>query len=290
MRTGTVQLGPGELDLATTMEAGQTFAWHRSSGENLYTGEGDRYYTTKGGDVLVLRQDGDTLHYRATGGLEREIEHRFRLHESLSEIMGQIRGTDRFLDRALDTYQGLRVLNDDLFPCLISYLCSVQMRIPRIKELYDTLAREYGEPVTVDGRTYLQFPTLQELAEASEEELRDLGVGYRATYIAETTSQLMREEVDLSALRDMTYRDAHDELKELYGVGDKVADCVALFGLGHLEAFPIDTWIRQAVEQHYPQLHADDYHAIADNFREYVDHVGYAQEYLFHYMRNEELG
>jgi len=289
MNTGTIEVGQDELDLAMTMGVGQTFAWHRLDGSNLYGSGQDRFYTTKGDDVLVLWQDDDELHYRATGGMEHEIEDRLRLHESLDTVTEMIRGQDELLDAALDRYRGLRVLKDDPFPCLVSYLCSVQMRIPRIKELYDALAREYGGTIEKDGQAFLRFPTLPELAEADEDELRDLGVGYRATYIAETTDQLMREEVSLDAVTDMSYRDAHEEIQELYGVGDKVADCVLLFGFGFTEAVPIDTWIRQAVADHYPHLHADDYHAMADNLREFLgEHPGYAQEYLFHHVRTME--
>lgn len=291
MNTGTIEVGQEELDLAMTMGVGQTFAWHRLDGSNLYEGGEDRFYTTSGDDVLVLWQDGDTLHYRATGGMEHGIEDRLRLHEPLDEITGRIRGQDELLDAALDRYRGLRVLKDDPFPCLISYLCSVQMRIPRIKELYDTLAREYGGVIEEDGKEFLRFPSLPELAEASESELRDLGIGYRAKYIDETTDQLMREEVSLDAVADMSYRDAHDAVQGLYGVGDKVADCVLLFGLGFMEAVPIDTWIRQAVEDHYPHLHDDDYHAMAANLREFFGaHPGYAQEYLFHHVRTMDDG
>lgn len=286
MNTGSIEVGREELDLGLTMSVGQTFAWHRLDGSNLYEGGEDRFYTTKDGDVLILWQEGDTLQYRATGGLEHEIEDRLRLHEPLEEIVAGIRGEDALLDEALDRYRGLRVLNDDFFPCLISYLCSVQMRIPRIKQLYDTLAREYGGTIREDGKEFLRFPSLPELAEATEDELRDLGIGYRATYIAETTDQLMREEVTPEALEAMEYRDAHAAIQELYGVGDKVADCVLLFSLGFMEAVPIDTWIRQAVEEQYPHLHDEDYHGMADNLRGlFGEHPGYAQEYLFHHVR-----
>lgn len=294
MRAGTVSdldrgvmaVPKSELDLETTLSVGQTFAWHRLNGDHLHTGSGDWFYTTEGEDVLMLRQDGDELHWRATGGMEDQIEDRFRLHESLERFRTEIRGQDELLDEALERYEGLRILNDDFFPCLVSYLLSVQMRIPRIKELYDTLAREYGGTIHVDGHELLRFPRVEELAAATEEELRDLGVGYRARYIDRTTDQLMEGVLDPVELRQLPYREAHDLITELYGVGDKVGDCVLLFSCDQLEAFPVDTWIRQAINEHYPEKHSDDYHAIGDAFRDYFgEHVGYAQEYLFHHIR-----
>lgn len=290
MRSGTREIASDELDLETTLQAGQTFAWFTDDEGHLYDGDDhERYYMTKDGHVLILWQDGDTLRYQATGGLEELIDERFRLHESLSSVHDRLRGHDQLLDEALDTHSGLRVVNDAFVPTLISYLCSVQMRIPRIKQMVNTLARTYGDTIEHDGSIFLQFPTIEQLAEASEDDLRDLGVGYRAQYIAETTGQLMQEEVDPSSISSLSYQDAHDEIKQLYGVGDKVADCVLLFGCGFTEAFPIDTWIRSAVEDHYPSYHADDYHAIASNFRDvFADDLGYAQQYLFHHMRTME--
>ncbi|MCJ7429215.1 MAG: 8-oxoguanine DNA glycosylase [Candidatus Nanohaloarchaeota archaeon QJJ-5] len=290
MRTGSYAIPQEEFDLATTLQAGQTFLWFTEDEGTLYDGDShQRYYTTQDDDVLILWQDGDTIKYKATGGLEKTLEDRFRLHESLESIHERLQGHDSMLDEALASYRGLRLVNDPFVPTLISYLCSVQMRIPRIKKLVNTLAREYGDPVTVDGTEYLQFPSLEALAGADESELRDLGVGYRAKYIARTTDQLTDVDIDPASLQTKPYEDAHRTVKQFYGVGDKVADCVLLFGLGYTEAFPIDTWIRSAVEDHYPSYHADKYHGIADNFREvFGDDLGYAQQYLFHHMRQSE--
>ena len=289
MRTGFLEIGPEELDLETTMEVGQTFSWHKSSGENLYDGEGDRYYTTRDGEVLIIWQGGERLYYKASGGMEKEIDRRLRLHESLSNITEELEGSDEVLDSAMERYQGLRILNDDIFPCLISYLCSPQMRIPRIKKMFDTISEKYGTPVEKDGRKFLQFPTVEELSDATEEDLRQLGVGYRAKYIVKTVERIQKGVVDLERLEEMDYYMAHEEIKKLYGVGDKVGDCVLLFGAGHTEAFPVDTWIKKAVKRHYPDMYHKDYMELADNFREYFGkYTGYAQEYLFHHMRNQE--
>lgn len=286
MRTGTLDIPVTEVNLDKTMQVGQTFSWHTMDGQ-LYSDSTGPYYTTSEGNVLILEQDSDGLHFQATGGMEHEIERRLRLHESLTDITAALRGADDILDKAMDTYPGMRVLHDDIFPCLISYLCSAQMRIPRIKQMVNALCDTYGDPVEVDGQRFRQFPTVQQLAEASEDDLRDLSLGYRAKYVAETTDQLIRGEVDLDELQHMDYKDAHNEIKKLHGVGNKVADCVLLFGAGHLDAFPVDTWIRKAVKQYYPDKHDSDYHALSDNFRDHFgQHTGYAQEYLFHYVRN----
>lgn len=289
MREGYLEVDDDELDLRTTMEVGQTFSWHKLSGENLYTGDGYRYYTTSDGDVLILWQEGGRLHYRASGGMEKEVDQRLRLHESLSSITEELEGRDEVLDRAMERYQGLRILNDDIFPCLVSYLCSPQMRIPRIKKMFDSISEKYGSTVRKKGEEFLQFPTVEELSEATEDDLRHLGVGYRAKYIVKTVERIQKGVVDLERLEEMDYYVAHEEIKKLYGVGDKVGDCVLLFGAGHTEAFPVDTWIKKAVKRHYPDMYHSDYMELADNFRKYFGkYTGYAQEYLFHHMRDQE--
>lgn len=286
---GFLEVPKDELDLKTTMEVGQTFSWYKVSGDNLYEIEGDRYYTTKDGDVLILWQEDDKLYYKATGGMEEEIHHRLRLDESLQEIISDVEGTDEVVDKAIQKYEGLRLLQDDFFPCLISYLCSPQMRIPRIKKMFNSIAESFGETVTLGDKEFLQFPTVEQLSEASEEDLRDLGVGYRAKYIVRTVEQLQEGLVSYEELKDLEYEEAHKEITKLFGVGSKVGDCVLLFSVGKMEAVPIDTWVKKAVKKFYPEIYSKNYQEMRQNFVEYFgNHVGYIQEYLFHYIRNFE--
>lgn len=290
MDEGYLNISREELDLETTLEVGQTFSWYRLSEGTLYDGEGNKYFTTSNGNVLILWQEDDKLFYKATGGMEEQIEKRFYLNDSLRDIKEGLRGKDEILDKALDSYKGLRLLKDDFFPCLISYLCSPQMRIPRIKKMFNGIAERYGDKINVDGRTFLQFPNVEQLSKASEEDLRDLGIGYRAKYVVRTVKQILDGLVVPEKLFKMDYREAHGEIKKLFGVGNKVADCVLLFGVGKLEAFPVDTWIKKAVKKYYPEKYDKNYLRLGDNFRDYFGEkkVGYAQEYLFHYIRNQE--
>jgi N-glycosylase/DNA lyase len=218
-----------------------------------------------------------------------EVERALGLDQDLEKIFSTF-PDDENLEKAKEELWGLRVLQDEFFPCLISYLCSPQMRIPRINEMHNRIAEEFGEVREVDGIEMQRFPTLEELSEASEEELRDLGVGYRAKYIVETVKILQEEDFDPEKVRELEYEDAREEMKRLYGVGDKVADCVLLFSLGFLEAYPIDTWASQAIEEKYPELHSDSYEETSRNMREHFGKFsGYAQEYIFHAARNGVL-
>ncbi len=276
-----------DFDLELTMTCGQTFCWHRIDGE-LYGEGGSRFYTVRKGEPLIVEQEGDTL-FVETELSREEVKKALGLDYNLEEIFSTF-PEDRMLDLAKEELWGLRIVQDEFFPCLISYLCSPQMRIPRIKAMHNSMARKYGETLEVDGNELFRFPSLEELSEATEEELRELGIGYRAKYIVETVEMLQEGVVDPEEMKDLDYEEAWEELKALHGVGDKVADCVLLFSLNFLEAYPIDTWAQKAVKQHYPDLHSEDYQKTSHNLRSYFgDYSGYAQEYLFHAARQEIL-
>lgn len=273
------------FDLEETMTCGQTFCWHRIDGE-LYEDGKPHFYTFRNQKPLIVEQkdNGDII---AETELPREeVERALGIHHDLEQIFETFPEDDN-LEKARDELWGLRIVQDEFFPCMISYLLSPQMRIPRIKKMHNNIAREYGEKIEVNGRELLRFPTPEELAEATEEELRELGTGYRAKYIVETM-KILQSDFNHQEMDDMEYGDAREYMKQLYGVGDKVADCVLLFSKGFYEAYPIDTWAEKALKQNYPELHSDDYDEVSRNMREYFgDYSGYAQEYIFHAARND---
>jgi len=270
-----------DFDLETTMTCGQTFCWHRTEGE-LY-GEGEsEFYTFRNGEPLIVRQKGNELHAETTLDPD-EVKQALGLHHDLEDVFSQF-PEDQRLDKAREELWGLRIIQDEFFPCLISYLCSPQMRIPRIKKMHNDMAREFGE-IQTRGVELLRFPTQEELSEASEDEFRELGIGYRAKYIVETLD-ILQDGFDHSELDSMKYEDAREHMKNLYGVGDKVADCVLLFSKNFHQAYPLDTWALQAVEKHYPEHHSDDYSEASKNLRNHFgEYSGYAQEYIFHAAR-----
>lgn len=279
-----LEISAENFDLELTMTCGQTFCWHRVDGE-LYGSGGSRFYTFRNGEPLIVEQQGETL-FAETELSREEVEKALGVHHDIEEIFSTFPRDER-VEKARKELEGLRIVSDEFFPCLVSYLCSPQMRIPRIKQMHDDIAREYGEEVEVDGERLLRFPTAEELSAATEKELRDLSVGYRAPYIVRST-EFFRNGFDHRRLRDMSYENAREEMKQFHGVGDKVADCVLLFSLGFTEAYPLDTWAMKAVKRHYPELHSEKYGEASRNLREYFgEHAGYAQEYLFHAARND---
>lgn len=266
-----------EIDLQNTLESGQTFRWQRN---------GDRYRTAFDGEALEAWTAPEGLRYRTTGLPRHRVEHVLGIPDPLKEIHESIRVEPRVRE-AIEEYGGMRVVNEEFFPTLVSFIISAQNNIPRIKDLVLELSRRYGEPARLNGDTVHEFPRPAELAKASEQELREIGLGYRAPYVRESARMIRDGELDPRRIKELDYYEAHTEVQRLVGVGDKVADCVLLFSLDFHEAVPIDTWIARTIEEYYPSLSGEDYRKTADNFRDlFGGYAGYAQNYLFHYIRH----
>ena len=207
----------------------------------------------------------------------------FDLDTDYSRFLTSINPDDTYLRSAVAYGHGIRILRQDLWEMIISFIISQQNNIRRIRKCIETICAHYGtkiDPIndtnTCSDSFYL-FPTPEQLATATEEELRALGLGYRSRYLVETAQSIVSGEISLDALRQMDYSSARAELLKLCGVGAKVADCICLFGLHHLEAFPIDTHIRQVLTTHYPD---------GFPFESYAGYEGVLQQYIFYYDLN----
>jgi N-glycosylase/DNA lyase len=162
------------------------------------------------------------------------------------------------------------------------------MRVGRIHGMQQALRREFGEPVEFDGGTYRAFPTPAALANASEADLRELNLGYRAPYVKRSAELVASGDADPESARGLPYEDAREYLTQFVGVGDKVADCILLFSLGYLEAVPLDTWIQTTIAEFYPDCDRGNYTDTSRAIRETLggEYAGYTQTYLFHYLRS----
>ena len=290
METGELAIDDlsGGLDLYCTLESGQSYCWRRADGE-MYGGvraPGAWYDTVVGGEVVRVRQRDGRLEWESTTDADALVRRLLRLEDDLERIVADA-PDDPLIREAYETHRGLRLVEDPPFPTLISFICSAQMRVSRIHGMVSTLAREYGEEITFDGKTYHAFPTPAQLATATEDELRELGLGYRAPYVVRTAEMVASGEAHPEEARELPYEAAREYLTQFVGVGEKVADCVLLFALGFDEAVPLDTWIKSAIEEHYPDCdrgsYADTSRAIRERFG--GRHAGYAQTYVFHHLR-----
>ncbi|MHA2139865.1 MAG: DNA-3-methyladenine glycosylase family protein [Candidatus Thorarchaeota archaeon] len=269
-----------QFSLADTIECGQTFSWIR---------EGKGYINADTGQVVYTEQRGNTLHYESTE--ERvDLRKHFRLTDPLPQIQKEI-AKDGFMRESIRFAPGLRVVSDNFFPCLISFILSIQSNIPRMHGCMNSLREKYGTSYEFRGKTIYGFPSPEQLSRANEKQLRALMFGWRSRFIVDATASVLSGDIDGDALRESTYEEAHRKLKTIRGVGDKVADCVCLFSLGFLEAFPIDVWIERVIREHYDMftLTGNSYARKSKAAREYFGrYAGYAQEYLYNYVRSKD--
>lgn len=204
----------------------------------------------------------------------------FDLDSDYGEYISKINPRDKYLSEAAEKGSGIRILRQDLWEMIITFLISQQNNITRIRGCIEKLCARYGEKNTSEGGVeYYGFPEPQVLAEVTEEELRALGLGYRARYIVETARSIAGGEISLEKIFRMRYyKMAKQELMKLCGVGEKVADCICLFALHHMDAFPVDTHIRQVLDRHYKRGFPN---------RRYHGMRGIMQQYIFYYELTE---
>ena len=285
-----IQLGSlCPLNLDFTLCCGQAFRWEK---------QGDWWKGVVREKACRIRQKGQTLEFE--GANESVIENYFRLDDDLPNIFSEIK-KDRNIEAAIDEFTGLRILRQEPWECLISYICATYKSIPAIKRMLLNLSGRLGEATYQEGNDFYTFPKPVKLARASVQELAACGLGYRARYVSETAKLICGGAFDLECLKRIPYSKAKEKLMNLPGVGPKVADCVLLFSLEKLEAFPVDVWVKRAVLKHYEghfpdefvrrisateSLSSPEYEKLSAFGREYFGkYAGYAQEYVYHYER-----
>jgi len=212
---------------------------------------------------------------------------------------------DEHIKAAVERFKGLRLVRQEPWECLISYVCATNKNIPAIKDMIQNLSRRFGKKLLCDELEFYTFPRPHDLANARVEELKKCKLGFRARRVLEASRKVSTKEVDLDDLRKIGYEKAKTKLMRLYGVGPKVADCVLLFSLDKLEAFPIDVWMKRIILNYYHNhfdlpfvkkvssknsLTRREYDRIGLFGRKYFGKfVGYAQEYLYHFERCKSL-
>lgn len=237
--------------------------------------ENGRYAVIAGNHYLEVWQDREQCYFDCED-TEFEIfwKHYFDLEEDYENYIKQISTEDVYLKTAADFGNGIRILRQDLWEMIVSFLISQQNNITRIRQCIQNICEAYGKQQKNRRGTYYSFPQPEILAALDEDDLKACNLGYRSKYVVRTAKSIVRHELDLEEISKMPYLMAREELLKLYGVGEKVADCICLFALHKLQAFPVDTHIRQAVEQHYKQGFPVD---------RYEGFQGVLQQYIFYY-------
>lgn len=188
-------------------------------------------------------------------------------------------GDDEFLREAAAYGSGIRILRQNTFEMLISFIVSQNKNIPSIKVCIERIYETYGSAMKdrESGRVYYTFPDPDILAGANREELRALRLGYRDEYIIGAAQAVSRGDIDLDSLKNISHEEAIIALKGIKGIGDKVANCISLFGLHHIEAFPIDVWMKRVLDEYYQGKF---------DAARYKGYAGIVQQYMFYYIRH----
>lgn len=264
-----------DFNLDYTLNSGQEFKFKKIG--NCQKG-------VLGDFVVELRQDQNALffecHPNTKKGIEKDIIEYFNLKIDLEDILTKI-DTDSYIHRAITNYHGLRIITQDPWECLVSYIISQRKRIPSIKKNIEIFSRTFGKRIWLDNYS---FPSCESVLKKCVD-LKKCRLGYREPYILETVSKIVAEKIDLEALKDMASGDARDFLKTFHGVGDKIADCVLLYALKRYETFPVDTWIRKVMIKEYIKKEVSDNYIRDFAKNRWGGYAGYAQIYLFYYSR-----
>lgn len=273
-----------EFSIKQITESGQAFRWEMET-DGSYTG-------VALGKVINIKQEKNKLIVSGTDEEEFNLIWReyFDLNRNYKIIIEEFKNKDIHLDAAVSYGDGIRILNQDLWEMIISFIISGNNNIPRIRKSIELISENYGDFILEkNGKKYYSFPTPEQLSKASIEDLRGLGVGYRDKYIFETTKSIVSNEVVLDSLSELSIDEGKKELKKLMGIGDKVAYCVLLFACKQSSAFPVDTWVKKILTKFYDfdKTNTKEINKFALDY--FGVNCGIAQQYLFYYIRNNNI-
>lgn len=270
------------FELPHIFDCGQCFRWNMDESGN-YTG-------VAFGRVIELEKSGeDVIIYNTNLKDFNDIWlDYFDLQRDYSSIKEEFR-KDELLKKAVDFGYGIRLLQQDPFELLISFIISANNRIPMIKKAIENISRKYGKEVSYKGKVYYTFPTLEEFYITTEEEADSLGVGFRGKYILKSLEDLRNKKYNLDIIKSKNDDECHKELQQFSGVGPKVADCIMLFSMNKYSAFPVDVWVKRAMQFFYvaPDVSLPKIRQFARD--KFGSLSGFAQQYLFYYARENNI-
>ena len=264
---------PIGFDLYQIFDCGQSF--------RFVLGENGSFFGIAHGKYIEVFQNDDEV--TIIGSDKNDFEKIWKKYFSLDidyalirDDIVRIRPNDNVLSEAMEYGKGIRLLKQDKWETLCSFIISQNNNIPRIRSLIEALSEKYGEQITFKGKTYYSFPDAKTVASVGVDALRELKVGFRAPYIIDAASKVSSGEINLYEIDNLPTEELLNKLMTIKGVGLKVASCVSLFEYGRLDSFPIDVWIKRVLEKYYPEGFD---HTILGNT------AGLVQQYLFYYER-----
>ncbi len=269
------------INIETTINSGQVFLWNKIE---------DQWIGVDGQDLLILKQSPFSI--RSSLG---NIGNFLRSDDNLKKILADV-SRDKIVEKAVKYSPGLRLVRQDPFQCYISFICSSNSTIQNIKSMLENLCKKFGTKQKFGGHVFSTFPKAETLADASMKDLIDCKLGFRAKYVKAAAQAVNFGEIDFEELRKTDYYTAKESLKKILGIGNKVADCIALFSLDKMEAFPIDTWTQRILLKYYKKnfdnitekpVTEKKYEKLHEEIVEYFGpYAGYSQQFLFKMERD----
>jgi N-glycosylase/DNA lyase len=273
----TIRVADYSLD--HTLDSGQVFRW-RKAADGSWTGVLGRQW-------VRLRQQGDRIEVEADDPVE--VARFFQWDVNLREIVAMF-PNDEHLAAAVAACRGLRLLRQDPWECLASFITSSTKQIVQIKQIVENLAKECGSPIAKCGFDAYAFPSVEQVAGSTHEVLWNCKLGFRARNLLASARRIAEGKLDLGRIETLALDEAREHLCALPGVGQKIANCVLLFGYGRAQAFPIDVWVERCLRELYfhgrRKITPGGLREFARSY--FGPQAGYAQQYLFHYMRTQK--
>ena len=275
------------FELKHIFDCGQCFRWKENE-DGSYTGIFRE-------NVINVKKENDKIIFQGICQNDKNIKEvctqYFDLNRDYESIKNKLSKIDEYMEESIKFGYGIRILNQDLWETIISFIISANNNIPRIKGIIERISCKYGKKIIYNEKEYYTFPTPEELSKASVEDLRNLGLGFRDVRVYETTQIIVNKEVDLEQLKEeKDFQKIRETLLTLPGVGPKVADCILLFSeLKRWEAFPIDVWVRRVMNELY--IKNENEEKVNKKLIEDIAHnkfgnlAGIAQQYLFFWKR-----
>lgn len=272
------------FNLKHIFECGQCFRWNKET-DGSYTG-------VIRNNVLNVKEEDNNIIFdgMCEENIEELVTSYFNLNTDYEKIKKDLSKVDEYLKTSIEFGSGIRILKQDLWETIISFIISANNNIPRIKGIIERISKQYGKEIKFNGKSYWTFPNVEELSKASIEDLRKLGLGFRDKRIYETTKLILDGKYNLKEIENIKdTKKVRDILLELPGVGPKVADCILLFGLNRFDVFPIDVWVRRVMNDLYiknedeTKVKKEEIEFLAK--AKYAGLAGIAQQYLFYWKR-----
>lgn len=272
-----------DFNIEQILECGQCF--HFVKLKNM------EYVTVAYDKALHIKQESDTviLYDTDMNDYNSVWKKYFDMDTDYGKIKKYLKENCKELTDAIREKSGIRILRQDFTETLLSFIISQNKQIPHIKQIVAGISKEYGRLAgVVEGQEFYSFPKLEELLRITEDDFRSLKTGFRAPYLCDAISHL-KEWGEMESFADLSYEEAKNKLMTIKGVGDKVANCVLLFGLGYTSAFPVDVWIKRIMESIYFKEDTSK-DKIMDYAKErFGEYGGYAQQYLFYFARDGKI-